>query len=342
MVTALDVTALHTFEYPSWLENLAIRSNGEILTTRLDTPILYQVNHITGAPVEVATWDPAQYFGALGISEGANDVFYVILSAFFDQATFIKTSGVNTIFKVDLNTFALDRAGLIESNATISLLTEIPQADFLNGMATLDDDHIYVSDVYSGVIYLVDTCTGAYQVAVNDTLTKFSVDGQAASTNLGSNGLKVRDGFLYWTNTARGFLARIPVGKNGLPTGSSAIVATNVPKADDFQFRSDGTVFIAQNQQDTLSKAPAVGTGHTVAAAAIAGSNISTILAGVTSPKFGRTSKDSNRLYLSTSGGEYMSAVLETRHLLTWTSGLGNPINGSVTVAGTISYVDLA
>lgn len=301
---ALTVTALHTFEYPSWLENLAIRSNGEVLATRMDIPILYQVNHLTGAAVQVATWDPTQYAGALGISETTEDVFYVILAALFDQETFVKTSGVNTIFKVDMNSFALDSAGQIETNATVSLLTEIPGADFLNGMATLNDSHIYVSDAYSGIIYLVDTCTGVYRVAVNDTLAKFSVDGEPAATNLGSNGVKVRDGYLYWTNTNRGFLARIPVGKNGLPTGSSAIVATNVPKPDDFQFRSDGTVFITQNQQDTLSEATGVEAGKSVTAVVIAGSNTSTILAGVTSPKFGRTSNDSNRLYLSTSGGE--------------------------------------
>lgn len=302
--TSLKVTALHTFSYPSWLENLAIRSDGQILTTRLDIPMLYQVNHLTGDPVEVATWNASDYTGALGISEGATDVFYVILAAFFDQSTFVKTSGVNSIFKVDMNTFSLDSNGSVETNATVSHLADIPEADFLNGMATLDDSHIYVSDVYSGVIYLVDVSTGDYQVAVNDTLAKFSVDGEAASTNLGSNGLKVRDGYLYWTNTARGFLARIPVGANGLPTGSSAIVATNVPKADDFQFRDDGTVFVAQNQQDTLSSACGVESGGVVSATAIAGSNISTILAGVTSPKFGRTKADSNRLYLSTSGGE--------------------------------------
>lgn len=302
--TSLEVTALHTFPYPSWLENLAIRSNGQILTTRLDTPILYQVNRITGDPVEVATWNASEYAGALGISEGANDVFYVVLAAFFDEGTFVKTSGVNSIFKVDMNPFALSSDGSIRRNATVSHLTDIPSADFLNGMATLDEDHIYVSDVYSGVIYLVDVCTGHYQVAVNDTLAKFSVNVEVASTNLGSNGLKVRDGYLYWTNTARGFLARIPIDSSGLPTGNSTIVATNVPKADDFQFRDDGTVFVAQNQQDTLSWAGGVESGGVISATAIAGNNISTILAGVTSPKFGRTKADSNRLYLSTSGGE--------------------------------------
>lgn len=302
--SSLNVTALHTFSDPTWLENLAIRSNGEILTTRLDVPMLYQVNHITGAPVEVATWNASEYSGALGIAEGTEDVFYVILAAFFEQATFIKTSGVNSIFKIDMSTFSLDSDGAVETNATVTHLTDIPEADFLNGMATLDDSHIYVGDVYSGVIYLIDVSNGEYQVAVNDTLAKFSVDGEPASTNLGSNGLKVRDDYLYWTNTARGFLARIPVGTDGFPTGDSAIVATNLAKADDFQFRDNGEVFVAQNQQDTLSHAYGVESGGVVVAKAIAGSNISTVLAGVTSPKFGRTSTDSNRLYLSTSGGK--------------------------------------
>lgn len=305
----LNVTVLHDFGFPSWLENLAIRSNGEILTTRLDTPMLYQVDHITGDAVEVAVWNATERFGALGIAEGASDVFHVILAAFTDD-DFVKTSGVNSIFTVDMNTFELAADGTVSSNATVSLLTDIPEADFLNGMATLDTEHIYVGDVYSGVVYLVDTTTGDYQVAVNDTLMKFSVDGAAAPTNLGSNGLKVRDGYLYWTNTARGFLARIAVGSDGLPTGASEIVATNVPRADDFQFREDGTVFIAQNQYDTLSVAWGVEDAKVpVVAQAIAGNNVSTTLAGVSSPKFGRTQKDSNRLYLSTSGGESMNVL---------------------------------
>lgn len=302
----LPVTVLHTFDEVSWIENLAIRSNGEILASRLDTPALYQVNHLTGGAVELATWSASDFKGALGISETANDIFYVILSAFVDD-NFVKTGGVNSVFKVDMTTFELaDDGTTVDENATISLLTEIPEADFLNGMATLDDSHIYVSDVYSGVVYLIDTDTGDYQVAVNDTLMKFSIDGSTASTNLGSNGLKVRDSYLYWTNTANGFVARIEVGSDGLPTGAaSEIIATNVPKADDFQITSDGTLFVAQNQQDTLSWAKPYS-NSAVTATPIAGSNTTTTLAGVTSSKFGRTSNDSNRLYLSTSGGKLL------------------------------------
>lgn len=301
----LPVTVLHTFDSVSWLENLAIRSNGEILTTRLDTPALYQVNHLTGSAVELATWDASAFKGALGISETATDIFFVILSAFVDDS-FEKTGGVNSVFKVNMTTFEMGADGTsVAQNATVSLLTEIPEADFLNGMATLDDHRIYVSDVHNGIVYLVDTETGDYQVGVNDTLMKYSIDGSNASTNLGANGLKVHGSYLYWANTANGFVARIPIGSDGLPTGKAAeIVATNVPKADDFQITSDGQLFVAQNQQDTLSWANSYQ-GTSVTARPLAGSNISTVLAGATSPKFGRTANDSRRLYLSTSGGKF-------------------------------------
>lgn len=323
--TDLTVSVLHDFGYPSWLENLALRSSGEILTTRMDTPALYQVNHLTGTPVEIATWNGTQWGGCLGIAEGKTDKFYVILAALFEEETFLKTGGVNSIFEVDMNTFRLAADGTtVKANATVSHITDIPEADFLNGMATLDDSHVFVSDVYSGTAYLVDVETGDYTLAVDDPLMKWSVAGDPPPTYLGSNGLKVHGGHLYWSNTAAGFLARVRIGADGLPVGESSVAVTNVAKADDFQFSSDGRVFVAQNQMDTLSVASPVATGNvSVAAIAVAGSNVSTVLAGVTSPKFGRTAQDSNRLYLSTSGA------------------LGLPINGSVTVAGTISYIDV-
>ncbi|KUI52944.1 hypothetical protein VP1G_00320 [Cytospora mali] len=300
--TNLLVTVLHSFGYPSWLENLAIRSNGEILTTRLDTPILYQVNHLTGTPVEIATWNGSQWGGCLGIAEGKADKFYVILAALYNQETFVKTGGVNAVFEVDMSTFLLAADGTtVKRNATVSHITDIPEADYLNGMATLDNSHIYVADVYSGTVYLIDVDTGNYTLAVNDPLMKWTVDGDSAPTHLGSNGLKMHGGYLYWSNTAGGFIARIKVGSDGLPVGESSIVVANVARPDDFQVRSDGTVFIAQNQVDTLSVAfPEARGDASVNATAIAGSDVSTVLAA-----------------------------------------LALPINGTVTVAGTISYVDI-
>lgn len=95
----------------------------------------------------------------------------------------------------------------------------------------------------------------------------------------------------------------MPINAAGQATGPSAIATTNVPEADDFIIRSDGVAFVCQNQEDTLSVAYP---GHraSVEARPIAGSNVSTILAGASAVAFGQLPGDLTRLYQTTSGGE--------------------------------------
>jgi hypothetical protein len=302
------VNIVHTFEFPSWAENLAVQANGRLLISRLDNPEVIQIDPTgTYPPITVAIWNSTEYKGCLGISETYPGVFYVITAAFFNS-DFVKTSGVNSVWKIDMNTFSATTAGVIQSNATVTKLTDIHSADFLNGMTTLDDTHILVGDVYNGWVYKVNTITGAHDIAVNDPLMKFPAN---ATTNLGVNGLKIRGPFLYFTNTAVGSLNQIEITSTGHPVGSSRVISANVPRADDFIFKDDGTAFIAQNQMDELSVLPAGSSEATV----IAGSDISTVLAGVTAGKFGRLESDANRLYLTTSGGE---CVLEYSYSLPW------------------------
>ncbi|KAF8858361.1 hypothetical protein BDZ45DRAFT_397179 [Acephala macrosclerotiorum] len=294
----LTVNVVHTFDFPSWCENLAIQANGRILVSRLDTPEVIQVDP-TGvlAPITIASWNASEYMGCLGISETVAGVFYVVTSAFVDEY-FVKTSGVNSIWEINMNTFSVSSTGVVESNATVTKLVDVVSADFLNGMTTLDTSNILVADVYNGWVYKINTETGAYNIAVNDPLMKLPAN---PATNLNTNGVKIRDSYLYWTNTARGSLNRILINGAAEPCGTSEVVTANVPKADDFIFKSDGTAFIAQNQMDELS---VLLPGNSVAEV-VAGSNISTILAGVTAGEFGRLASDYNRLYLTTSGGEY-------------------------------------
>jgi len=194
-------------------------------------------------------------------------------------------------------------------------VVDIPSADFLNGLTTLDDSNILTGDIYNGWVYKVNVETRKATIVINDDKMKFPA---GATTNLGVNGLKIKDSYLYWTNTAVGTLNKILITPWGTPIGSSSVVSANVPKADDFVFRDDGTAFIAQNQMDELSVLPP----YTETAVLVAGSPISTILAGVTAGRFGRTASDRERLYLTTSGG------------------LALPINGTVVVPGKVAYVD--
>lgn len=328
----LTVQNVVTFPFPSWCENLAIRANGQILVSRLDTPEVILVDP-TGklAPITVATWNASYYMGALGISETTTDVFYVNVAAPVDD-NFVKVSGIPAVYKLDMNTFKVTSAGVVTSNATVTKVADITTADFLNGMTTLDDYHILTGDVYNGWVYKVNVLTGAYSIVIEDPKMHFPV---GASTNLGVNGIKIKDSYLYWTNTANGTLNKILITAAATPIGTSSIVTANVPKADDFIFKSDGTAWIAQNQEDELSLLYP-GTSN---AAVVAGSPISTTLAGVTAGKFGRLASDCNRLYLTTSGGECRYPLPENSYA-DFEIGLALPINGTVVVAGTVSYID--
>lgn len=309
---SVDVNVLYKFGDGTWAENLAVRANGQILVSRLDTPEVLQLDP-TGAsePIVIASWNSTTYKGCLGISETSQDMFYVVTSGFFDK-NFVLTSGVNSIWKIDMRNFTVSKkTGEVKTKAIVSKLVDIPTSDYLNGATTLSETSILVANVYNGWVYRVDTRTGAYNIAINDEKMKFDTVPNPAS-NLGVNGIKIKDGYLYWTNTAVGTLNRIRITNKGAAVGNSEVVS-NVPRPDDFIFKKNGIAFIGQNQMDELS----VLYPNSSAAQVIAGSNISTILAGVTAGAFGRLQHDSDVLYLTTSGGWFPSIVHFMRFQLT-------------------------
>lgn len=334
--SAVDVNVLYSFGNGTWAENLAVRSNGQILLSRLDTPEVLQLDPKgIKEPITIASWNSSTYMGCLGISETTSDLFYVVTSGFVDD-DFVLTSGVNSIWKIDMSTFSVsEHTGKVVSNATVSKLVDVTTSDFLNGLTTLSDDLILVADAYNGWVYRVNTSTGAYSVAVNEESMKFDSIPNPP-TNIGVNGIKLLDDYLYWSNTAVGTLNRIRITAKGAPIGKAEVITSNVPKADDFIFKSDGVAFIAQNQMDELS---VLYPGQSEAAV-IAGSNISTILAGVSAGKFGRLAGDEHILYLTTSGGKFFPSYPFGSIRTDNDAAEGKPINGTVTVPATLSWID--
>lgn len=215
-----------------------------------------------------------------------------MVAAPYNSSDFAKTSGNTTIYKLDLATFAFDSDGIVTSNATVTKVTDMPDAGFLNGMTTLDDSSVYIADSSNGWIYLLDVTTGNYSVIADDPNMKYLPD---AASKLGINGVKVRDGYLYWSNTGNPVFSRIPISNSGYPIGPTEVVA-DIPRVDDFTFKSDGTAWMSQNQLQT--QAVVMGTGYEV----VCGSNTSTLTAGVTAGAFGRTNETSQILYLTSKG----------------------------------------
>jgi hypothetical protein len=296
-VLPLTASTIYEASVPTWHENLAVRANGQLLVTRMDAAILELIDPAATntTPIIINNFGTA-YAGCLGITELGSDVFYVVAAAPFGS-DFVKTSGTSSVFKIDMNTFAVDANGNVMGAATITKVADLPTAGFLNGMTTLNVNAglVLIADSLNGTVYTLNVITGTYKVTIDDAKMKAL---STAITPLGINGVKIRNGYLYFSNTGNPIFSRIPISSTtGCATGSSSVVAS-IPQVDDFVFRADGTAWMSQNQIQSES---VVKNG---VATLVAGNNFSTTLAGVTAGQFGRSTATANILYLTTNGGK--------------------------------------
>jgi hypothetical protein len=113
---------------------------------------------------------------------------------------------------------------------------------------------------------------------------------------LGVNGIHILNSELYFTNLATNSVGKMTTTAEGSATSAVQILTAKALAADDFTLSDDGIVYAAgANMLWQVSR-----DGHT---AAYVGDPSSTVLQGVTSARFGRTTMDKGVLYMSTQGG---------------------------------------
>ncbi|KAL8742143.1 MAG: hypothetical protein Q9190_005326 [Brigantiaea leucoxantha] len=308
-----------TWEFPlgTWVENIAIRNDGDALVTILSSPEVYLVpTRPPHRPTLVATIPDA--LGLVGIAEIGIDVFYVGAGN-FSTTTLTTTPGTYSIWKVDLRNVA-------PSAAKLSKVTDIPEAVLLNGLTVVNPVKgiLLIADSGAGVVWSLDVNSGSYAIAINDT----SMDPPVGTTG-GINGIQISGNELLYSNFGRGSLHKIPVSrKTGQATGP-AITLFESPSfsIDDFAIDFQGDVWAALNvasQLDFLPDAAATSTTSTNATT-VAGTNDSSSIAGFTAAQFGTSERDLERgsIYITTTGG-YTQWLYQN-----WTTG------------GTVSRVDV-
>ncbi|KAI0472639.1 NHL repeat-containing protein [Xylariaceae sp. FL0804] len=292
----LQVQSLYSFataEAPgAWVENLAVRPNGDLLATRFDAPELWSVD-VSGSrtAARVAVFD--RCVQSAGIVELRPDVFAVVTGnfTFADGAT----AGSWGIRKVDFTT----AAGGKSTDPAVSTIAMLPDAQFLNGMTKLNDDTLLVGDMTQGLVYKVAVSTGKYSVVARDPSMAPVAD---APLPAGIDGLRYHDGFLYFSNIYGRTFNRLAVDPaTGAPLtiggggGGPDVVQVlfRDMAADDFAFKN-GTAYVATNDDDTVVRVDP-GQGHHVTKVADVN--------GSTSVVFGRTPGHENTMYVGSSDG---------------------------------------
>ncbi|KAL9601938.1 MAG: hypothetical protein Q9219_002162 [cf. Caloplaca sp. 3 TL-2023] len=289
----LPVRTVAEFPKGTWLENVAVRPNDAILATLVTSPDLYQISPLSLYP-PILIHSFANYTSLLGITEVAPDTFYVITGN-FSLKTFSPSPGSNSVFEVDFRTFSRTK----NTPATVRKVADFPTATFLNGATTLSREtgEILLADSGAGVVWKLNVRTGASSVVIGDEPLMKPVPG--SSLQNGINGLHIRNGVLYFSNSNQETLNSVPINSDGTATGPAKAIASGLA-VDDFALDARGQAYLTLNAENEVAKVTVPEGEATV----LAGSPEDVVtVAGPAAAAFGRGLVDRASLYVVTNGG---------------------------------------
>ncbi|KAK8042038.1 quinoprotein amine dehydrogenase beta chain-like protein [Apiospora rasikravindrae] len=276
----------------TYIENIAVRQNGDLLATLLSPAAhlyLIQDPHSDSPSASLVHSVDGEGEGLLGIAETKPDTFLVV------ESSLAGLPNASAVFEVNFNN---NNAQATPSTRLVANLTE---ALVLNGAAALpgcDHDVVLVADSFLGQVFRVDTRTGHYDVPIKVPEMKGNPN---SNTSVGVNGVKVRNGYLYFSNSFTVSIYRLKITQDGSPAEGATVetVATVQGETflDDFAIGADGTIWAASNRGNTTYAISP--DGKTVVP--VLGSANSMVVKGDTAAAFGRTELDRHVLYVTTS-----------------------------------------
>jgi hypothetical protein len=239
------------------LENIAVRSDGQLLATGIAHPVVFQFNPASDTtPTELVTIPGVN--SLFGIAEISPDVF-AIAAGNFTRVPQSSTPGSFSVWCMNLQS----------PEPVVSKLLDFSDAGFLNGMAVIPANEegvnatILISDTAKGQIIHLHPTTLSTAIILNETA------GANSTVSPGINGMRfhVEDQTLYYTNTIQAVFCSVKLSiscsdSGDLPSISAAgpfrTIASKIP-GDDFALAADGTAFIGANPVNTVYKVTPAG-----------------------------------------------------------------------------------
>ncbi|CAG8419097.1 unnamed protein product [Penicillium salamii] len=285
-----NIRELYRFPNGTWLENIAVRPNGNLLIADATTSSLWEIKPSTdtthSSPNLIHRFE-AETVG--GIAELAPDTYAVIVS--------------NSVWRIDLSQHA-------HILPPVRIADIIP-AGFLNGVAALDEGNsVVISDSELGLVWYLNIQSGNYSILHRHETMKANSD---LGILIGVNGLKILHDYMYYSNSPKQIFCRIRIDtRTGRALGPYEVISHDT-LADDFAVDPWGIGYLASPTNNEIIKVYPDGF-HEV----VAGSKNSRELMSVTAAAFGRTQSDRHVLYVTTGG--------ETEHAVNTTASLGGKV----------------
>jgi hypothetical protein len=276
LALAAKVSTVYQFPSGTWAENIAVRSNGNLLVVLYSQPEIYEINPFVSPATAhlVARFNNSS--GIQGIAEVAedSDVFAVMP---FKGSEY-------SVWTVNLKAPSSGEDELGKRQ----IIERVEGAGALNGLTRLNDGILLASDTMRGNIVRLDIAARSASTAIEDeTMIGLPFIGA------GINGVRVHDSSVWYTNFYRGILCRVPLDPiSAAITGPVQIIAKDLKILDDLAVSEDGTAYVMQYLDGSVARVHLNGSSEVVAIG----------LDRPTSAQFGRTAGDKNVLYVSSSG----------------------------------------
>lgn len=283
----------------TWLENIVVRSNGIILTTEIGPPAsLLAFDPRQETSTKQTLWTTDLVLGISGITEAEHDVFYITGSNTTSDNIGDPPKNSTHVWRVDFT-----------QNSTlpdVTLVATPTAATYYNGLAAFNKSIILASASDQNSVFATNVDTGySWEAMIDDDMTDI-------------NGLKIHDGYLYWTSRAGFVRARLHAN---ITIAASELITSASP-LDDFavapnSFAINGTsagrryAYAATAGDNSILQIEFSTNGTLIDSVTIAGSEDSTEIAEPTSAAFGRGQGFLNKLYVTTGGGSGIAVVVD-------------------------------
>ena len=291
----LSAEQFYKFKNGSVPENIGVRKNGKLLVTLNTSPDLYQINPYGEQDGELLHSFKG-YNALFGITEVEHDVFYLLSGNWSNAPDYQGVKGSWSVWSVDMGSHPKSYGNRgSKQTPRVRKVTDIPEATLLDGFTALNYQKglAVTGDATTGTLYVIDTKAGKSREIYQDDKLAGKSKGGKGTDAFGINGMKYRNGRLYFTNASKALLATLAIDANtgDVTKGAKAVTEGEYDTfIDEFAFDPKGNIYMA---------ADLVGIYYLPVASRQSYEHLID-LPGISSVTLGRTDVDATTLYVTT------------------------------------------
>lgn len=249
----------------SFLESIVATQDGRLLVADHANHLLLRFDPASGRLEQLAKLD----FEVRGLALDLDDGLFASGKA---------ENGRESIFRID-------------ASGRVTVVAELPDAKFLNGMALLQPGVLLAADSFGDALWRIDTRSGRVDAWFRDA--RIGPNPQLPLIP-GGNGVKLRNGAVYLSNSGRAEIWRIGILPGG-QAGEASLHAKNL-LIDDFAFAANGDLYGTTHILNSVVVLATDGARRTIALAEDG-------VTGSTALVFGTGKNDRTTVYVVGDGG---------------------------------------